>query len=236
MQSTLPPPVGLWLVGILYIFETVNLRLPRLLEWQQFSLNDVLDGCFIPLAAALLARYNFGPFGLSGTPFMLLNLRILGSGMHVAASRIQYSLLADVSRWKGGSVILLANQFHSTSHYLAQIGELGLLACFFWLASPRLAPVEVDAGLEMPGYVIASIHGLVAGTHAISTKTIPALSLVWIVLGVMIVRRGKALLSSVMRYAMLFCFCSLCFVIVWGAMHNGSWPTFEDANLAAAAK
>lgn len=233
-QVSALPPFGLWLVGLLYILETVNLRLPRFSWVGLLSVNDVLDGLVVPLACAWLARKNFGavPFGLSSAPFSLLCLRMIGSGMHACASAFNAAVMADaVPR---PMLLALSSQFHQLSHWLGQIGELGLLACLVWLASPKLALAE-DAGLEMPGHIIASVHGLVAGTHAVSTKTIPALAIVWIMLAWMVWKRSKALVSSMMRYAFLFSACSFAFVVVWGAMHNGTWPTFEDVNAANAA-
>ncbi len=226
------PPFGLWLVGLLYILETVNLRLPRWTWVGSLAINDVIDGGLVPLGAALLCYHNFSqlPFGLSLFPFALLSLKLIGSGAHAVASSVQASLASD----RLTSVVVLVGQFHQCAHWLAQVGELGLLACFFWMASPKVAPNE-DAGVEMPGHILASVHGLVAGTHAVGTKTTPLLFIVWFTIAAMSKRRHKALSSSVMRYAFLFCGCSFLFVIVWGVMHNGAWPTFEDANAASAA-
>ncbi len=227
-KETSLPPFGLWAVGLLFIMETVNLRIPRVSLYGRLSWNDAFDGIGVPVASCLLAHGNFShlPFGLTGLTLLCLCLKMIGSGAHAVASGLQTSLLGSVCDVGSRSLV---GQFHALAHWLGCGGELGLLALLFWHASPRQVQAE-DAGIEMPGHILASVHGLVAGTHAVSTKTTPLMFLVWIPVAIMTLKRWKPLSTSMMRYAYLFCFCSCAFVCVWGIMHNGSWPTFEDAN------
>jgi hypothetical protein len=235
-QSVLPP-FGLWLVGLLYIFETVNLKLPRLavplllpMAW-----NDVLDGLLLPLAAAFLARRNFGslPFGFTALPFALLCLKLLGSGAHMVAAT-----MTEVSRGTSGAAAAAAAGraaflHEGWSHWLGHAGELGLLACLVWQSSARRAQAE-DQGMEAPGHLVAAVHGLAAGVHGVSTGTAPALLLVWSAVALLVVRRQRALTSSVMRYAYIFCILSCAFVLSWAVAHGGSLPTFDEVNRADA--
>ena len=221
-QQTVLPPFGLWLVGVLYVCETVNLRLPRFALVPTLAWNDAVDGLLLPLAAAFLARRNFSslPFGFTALPFGFLCMKLLGAGAHMAAAAA-----TEAGRGSARAVFL-----HETwSHWLGHAGELGLFACLVWQSSPRRAQNE-DVGVEMPGHILAAVHGLAAGVHAVGTGTTPALLLVWGAVVALLWRRQRALGASVMRYAYIFCALSASFVVVWAVSHGGSVPTFDQVN------
>ncbi len=226
------PPFGLWLMGVLYLCETVNLRLPRVpVGSSTLAWNDVADGLVLPLMAALLARHNFSqlPFGLTSLPLLLLCLKLLGHGAHMSA--FSMSVTTGVARGSAAAqhVALLHEGW---GHWLGHAGELGLFACLVWRSSPKRAQSE-DLGMEMPGHILAAVHGLAAGTHAIGTGTAPLLVVVWAVVAVLVGMRSRPLTTSVMRYAYIFCGVSLCMVAAWAVAHGGRLPTFDDVNLAA---
>ncbi len=231
-KSVVWPPFGLWLVGVLYLSETVNLRLPRVpLGSTTLTWNDVLDGLVLPVLAALLVRHNFSqlPFGLTALPLVLLCLKLLGQGAHMAA--FSTSLTPGLG---GGTAVArhVALVHEGWAHWLGHAGELGLFACLVWRSSPK-RPQSEDAGMEMPGHILAAVHGLAAGTHAIGTGTAPLLMGVWAVVAALVSQRSRSLTSSVMRYAYLFCAVSLLMVSAWAVAHQGALPTFEAVNAAA---
>ncbi len=231
-KSVVWPPFGLWLMGVLYLCETVNLRLPHVpIGSSTLTWNDVADGLVLPLAAALLAWHNFSqlPFGFTRLPLVLLSLKLLGQGAHMAAFSTSVAPGLAKGTAAGHHVTLLHEVW---SHWLGHAGELGLFACLVWRSSPRRAQSE-DAGMEMPGHILAAVHGLAAGTHAIGTGTAPLLLVVWITVATMVATRNRALTTSVMRYAHLFCGVSLCMVAAWAVAHGGTLPTFDAVNSAA---
>ncbi len=228
-QQTVLPPFGLWLVGVLYVCETVNLRLPRFALFAlPMAWNDVMDGLLLPLAAAFLAKRNFSslPFGFTPLAFAFLCLKLLGTGAHMAAAAV-----TEASRGPGVAAVRAAFLHEGWSHWLGHAGELGLLACLVWQSSPRRAQAE-DLGIEMPGHILAAVHGLAAGVHAVGTGTAPALLLVWAPVLLLLVCRQRALLASTMRYAYIFCALSFSFIVIWAASHGGGLPTFDEVNRA----
>ncbi len=235
-----PQPFAMWVLGVQLVVLNVFLVLPRvgLPLWAvppSVTLNDVLDGLVFPLVAALVYRWAFealAPGGFSALPLMLVVLRTVGSGAHAVANS---SDIVSGHTMRSAIGLHVYWWHESFAHYCTYVGEFALLALYVYRAAPpptRRGAVELesDIGLELPGFVVATLHGLSAGVLVVGTRTAPALALVWAVVGALAVSRARRLASAVMKYAMVFCALSAMFVVTWLLLHGGALPTFDDVN------
>ena len=225
------PPFALWLTGLLFVVEAVNLALPDFAlpgAPASFAVGHLLDGVVFSLAAALLHRRMWSrlPLGMPDAVFLLLCLKLVGHGAHMAANSSDAALHHSLASAGARHVVWVHTVL---AHWLTQGADALLFAAFVWRAAPRSAPAE-DPGLEMPGHILAALHGLTFAVQAISTGTVPVLLPVWASVAWTVARRRRALSASIMRYAYLFCAASLLFVAFWGISHGGRFPTYAEIN------
>ena len=226
------PPFKLWLVGLVFIASSVILTIPRFsvpllgrFLPPTVTTNDLLDGLLFTLLSCFIHKWNF-PRGLSAGVFLCFCLKLIGHGAHMVANSAEILHGHDL-RNDLGKHLFWNHEFFA--HKCQYFGEFGLFAFYVYQYAP-VQYLELDLGLEMPGFIFAGIHGVAAGVLAVGTNAVITLfPLYAVVLGIMVKRR-RTLRSGILIYSYIFCLASFFFVGTWGALHGFAWPTFDEIN------
>ena len=218
-------------IGIQFIITALSLVTPRIPIGgsSALTLNDVLDGFLLPLIAAILYYTLFqstrGGFSLG--PLLLLVARSLGSGAHSVANSTDILHKHDL-RDPLGKHIFFCHEYWA--HPLFYGGEFGLLALYLYRSVPLHSGKEKKPStgqLEPISFIVACLHGSVAGAFAIGTRTTPALFLVYITVARMF-RNRRMMSSAIGTYALAWIALSAAVFCVWVIQHGLPPPTFAD--------
>ena len=222
-------------IGVQFIFTAMSLVTPRIPIGgsSALTLNDVLDGILLPLFAAILYYTLFqstrGGFSLG--PLLLLVARSLGSGAHSVANSTDILHKHDLRDPLGRHVFICHEYW---AHPLFYGGEFGLLALYLYRAVPlhsgkekKKPSIEQQQQLEPISFIVACLHGSVAGAFAIGTRTTPALFLVYMTVARMF-RNRRMTTSAIGTYALAWIALSAAVFLVWVMQHGLPPPTFGD--------